>query len=314
MKIKNDIKKISFNNNLQERLPKVRGKYIPNYPLGKRTWFGVGGAAEVLFKPADKEDLIEFIKLCPKDIPLMVLGMASNLIIRDGGVSGVVIKLGGKFSEIKHEDKNITVGSGALDLNLALTALKYEIAGLEFLSGIPGTIGGALRMNAGAYGLEIKDVLISAEILFANGSVKNMTADEMGLSYRHNNLPQDVIFLGCTLKGHAGNYADIEKNMNDIKKRRLETQPIKSKTGGSTFKNPQGVKKAWQLIDEAGCRGLKIGGAEISEKHANFMVNKDAATAEDLENLGEEVIKRVYEKSGIKLLWEIKLIGIKING
>ena len=302
-----------FINRLQEKLPPVRGRITPFAHLGPMTWFGVGGAAEILFKPADKQDLIDFIKNCPKDIPVMALGVASNLIIRDGGIPGVVIRLGREFSEIKAVGTNIEAGAAALDMNVALVALKNNITGLEFLSGIPGTIGGALRMNAGAYDGETAGALLSAEVLFRDGTVRQMTAGEMGMRYRHNDLPSGVIFLGCTLRGAAGDYTAIENKMLEIKNKRGETQPIKSKTGGSTFANPA-AKKAWQLIDEAGCRGLKIGGAEMSQMHANFMLNTGHATAADLERLGEEVRQRVYAKSQIMLEWEIRRIGIPLEG
>jgi UDP-N-acetylmuramate dehydrogenase len=301
-----------FMNGLQDRLPPARGRLTPNAPLGHMTWFGVGGPAEVLFKPADKQDLIDFVKNCPADVPLTVLGVASNLIIRDGGIPGVVIRLGREFSEIKAIDNNIAAGSAALDMNVALVALKNNIAGLEFLSGVPGTIGGALRMNAGAYEGEMLNVLVTAEVLFRDGAVRQMTPQEMGMRYRHNDLPGDVIFIGGTLKGTAGEHAAIENKMMEIKTRRAASQPIKSRTGGSTFANPEG-KKAWQLIDEAGCRGLKTGGAGMSMMHANFMLNTGTATAADLERLGEEVRRRVYAKSQIMLRWEIRRIGIPLE-
>lgn len=297
---------------LKQKLPEVRGRLTYNAPLGHMTWFGVGGAAEVLFKPADKQDLIDFIKNCPKDIPVTVLGVASNLIIRDGGIPGVVIRLGREFGDIKVTGTTVTAGAAALDLNVALVCLKESVAGLEFLSGIPGTIGGALRMNAGAYGRETKDVLIAAEVLFHDGSVRQMTAAEMDMRYRHNGLPTDVIFLSCTLQGEAGEAAAIEQKITEIKTKRAESQPIKSKTGGSTFANPEGAK-AWQLIDAAGCRGLKIGGAQMSEMHANFMINTGDTTAADLERLGEKVRQKVYEQSQIMLRWEIKRIGMPLE-
>jgi UDP-N-acetylmuramate dehydrogenase len=297
---------------LLSKLPPVRGRLTPNAAIGHMTWFGVGGPAEVLFKPADKQDLIDFVKSCPAEIPITVLGVASNLIVRDGGIPGVVIRLGREFAEITATGTTITAGSAALDMNVALVALKNNITGLEFLSGVPGTIGGALRMNAGAYEGETVNVLVTAEVLFRDGTVKNMTPQEMGLRYRHNDLPSSVIFIGGTLKGMAGDPATIEARMNEIKTRRAASQPIKSKTGGSTFANPEG-HKAWQLIDAAGCRGLKIGGAEMSAMHANFMLNTGNATAADLERLGEEVRRRVYEKSQIMLRWEIKRIGIPLD-
>lgn len=300
-----------FKAGLQAKLPPVRGRLTPNAPLGHMTWFGVGGPAEILFKPADRQDLIDFVRNCPKEIPVTIFGVASNLIIRDGGIPGVVIRLGRESSEIRAVGSTIETGAAALDLNVAQVALKNNIAGLEFLSGIPGSIGGALRMNAGAYGGETKDVLVTAEVLFRDGTVKTMTPVEMGMSYRHNGLPDDVIFLGCTLKGVSGSSADIETKMADIKAKRTETQPVKAKTGGSTFANPEGAK-AWQLIDAAGCRGLRIGGAEMSKLHANFMINTGAATAADIERLGEEVRQRVYAHSKIMLRWEIKRIGMPL--
>jgi UDP-N-acetylmuramate dehydrogenase len=292
-------------------LPKVRGRLTEKAPLGPMTWFGVGGPAEVLFRPADRDDLISFIRDCPAEIPITTLGVASNLIIRDGGIPGVVIRLGGDFAKIEAHENEITAGAGALDLNVALTAAKHGLAGLEFLSGIPGTIGGALRMNAGAYGGETKDVLKTADILFRDGTVKVMTPDDMGLSYRHNALPKDVIFLSAVFKSFPGDKAEIEKRMDDIKTKRAETQPIKAKTGGSTFANPEN-NSAWKVIDTAGCRGLKIGGAEMSALHCNFMLNTGVATAADLERLGEEVRKRVAEKTGVMLRWEIKRIGVPL--
>lgn len=301
-----------FQSGIEERLPQVRGRLSYNAAIGHMTWFGVGGPAEALFKPADREDLIAFVKNCPKDIPITVLGVASNLIIRDGGIPGVVIRMGREFAQMDVDGTTVTAGAAALDLNVALTAAKHEVAGLEFLSGIPGTIGGALRMNAGAYGGETKDVLKTAEVLFPDGTVKHMTAEEMGLSYRHNDLPKDVIFLSATFEGKKDDRAAIEARMDEIKQKRGETQPIKSKTGGSTFANPDG-HKAWQLIDEAGCRGLTIGGAQMSELHCNFMINTGTATAADIERLGEEVRKRVAEKSNIMLRWEIKRIGVPLD-
>jgi UDP-N-acetylmuramate dehydrogenase len=302
-----------FNAGLVDRLPKVRGRLTPNAPIGAATWFGVGGPAEIMFKPQDKEDLINFVGACPKDIPITVLGVASNLIIRDGGIPGVVIRMGREFASIEAQDTNVAAGAAALDMNVALLAAKNSIAGLEFFSGIPGTIGGALRMNAGAYGGETKDVLIKAEVLFRDGTVKEMTAEDMGLSYRHNDLPKDVIFLGGRFKGRAGDVLEIEKRIDEIKNKRAESQPIRTKTGGSTFANPAPDKRAWQLVDEAGLRGFKVGGAQVSDMHCNFLINNGTATAADIERLGEEIRKRVAEKSGIMLRWEIKRIGIPLD-
>jgi len=301
-----------FPSGIETRLPAVRGRLSYNAAIGHMTWFGVGGPAQALFKPADRDDLIDFVKNCPKDIPVTVLGVASNLIIRDGGIPGVVIRMGREFAQIDVEGTTVTAGAAALDLNVALMAAKHELTGLEFLSGIPGTIGGALRMNAGAYGGETKDVLKTAEVLFPDGTVRHMTAAEMGLSYRHNDLPKEVIFLSATFEGKRDDRVAIEARMDEIKQKRGETQPIRSKTGGSTFANPEGLK-AWQLIDAAGCRGLTIGGAQMSALHCNFMINTGTATAADIERLGEEVRKRVAEKSNIMLRWEIKRIGVPLD-
>jgi UDP-N-acetylmuramate dehydrogenase len=298
---------------LVDRLPKVRGRLTPGAPLGPMTWFGVGGPAEVLFKPQDREDLVNFVYACPRDIPITVLGVASNLIIRDGGIPGVVIRMGREFAQIEAQDTNVLAGAAALDMNVALLAAKHSIAGLEFFSGIPGTIGGALRMNAGAYGGETKDVLIAADVLFRDGAVKEMTAADMGLSYRHNDLPEEVIFLGGRFRGQAGDLPEIERRMDEIKNKRAESQPIRTKTGGSTFANPAPDKRAWQVIDGAGLRGFRVGGAQISDMHCNFMINTGGATAADIERLGEEVRKRVAEKTGIMLRWEIKRIGIPLE-
>lgn len=296
---------------LVERLPPVRGRLSANAPLGHLTWFGVGGPAEVLFKPADRGDLVSFVKACPSDIPVTVLGVASNVIIRDGGIPGVVVRLGREFGELKAEGDIVHAGAAALDMNVALFALNHAIAGLEFFSGIPGTVGGALRMNAGAYGGETKDVLTSADVLFRDGTIQSMTAAEMGMRYRHNDLPKDVIFLGARFQGAAGESRLIEDKIDEIKRKRAESQPIRAKTGGSTFANPEG-QKAWQLIDAVGGRGLKVGGAQMSEMHANFMINTGFATAADLERLGEEIIRRVAEKSGVTLRWEIRRIGVPL--
>lgn len=267
----------------------------------------------MLFKPEDKDDLAEFVKNCPHDVPIIVLGVMSNTIIRDGGIPGVVVRLGREFARIAVEGETVSAGAGAIDMNVALACAQGGLAGLEFLSGIPGTIGGGLRMNAGAYGTEFKDVLETAEILRRDGTLAHFTPADMGMSYRKNALPADVIFLSALMRGTTGTPADIEQRILEIKTKRAETQPIRTKTGGSTFANPEGEKKAWQLIDEAGCRGLKVGQAEMSDMHCNFMINTGQATAADLERLGEEVRRRVFEKSGVMLQWEIKRIGIPLE-
>jgi UDP-N-acetylmuramate dehydrogenase len=316
--IRHTVTAAHFSGGLEKKLPPVRGRITPNAPLRQFTWLNAGGPAEILFRPADREDLIEFVKNCPKDIPITTLGVMSNVIIRDGGIPGVLIRMGREFAHIDFAGDTVRAGAAAIDMNVALACADKQVAGLEFLSGIPGTIGGGIRMNAGAYGTEIKDVLETADVLFRDGTTKNMTPAEMVMTYRRNHLPDDVIFLGGVLKGKTGATADIEKRMMEIKNRRAETQPIRTKTGGSTFANPglddpSITKKAWELIDEAGCRGLKIGQAQISDMHCNFMINTANAPAADLERLGEEVRKRVFEKSGIMLRWEIKRIGIPLE-
>jgi UDP-N-acetylmuramate dehydrogenase len=295
---------------LIDRLPAVRGRLRANAPLKDVTWFRVGGPAEVLFRPADRDDLIAFLKDRPADVPVTVLGVASNLLVRDGGVPGVVIRLLRGFVEMQADGTDVIAGAGALDLNVAKTAQQAGVAGLEFLCGVPGTIGGALRMNAGAYGTEIKDVLVAAEAVHAQtGELRTFGVEELGYSYRHSSLPAEWVFLSARLRGTAGDPETISRRMGEIQGQRGDSQPIKTATSGSTFKNPKG-HKAWQLIDQAGCRGLTMGGAQVSEKHTNFLINTGAATAADLEALGEEVRRRVYETSGVQLDWEIRRIGI----
>jgi len=301
-------------------MPSVRGRITENAPLGMAGWFRAGGTADYVFKPADIDDLKEFLGLLPADVPVSTYGVLSNTIVRDGGVRGVVIRLGRDFAGIEAlDDHTIYAGSLALDANVAKAAAQADIDGLAFYSGIPGTIGGALRMNAGCYGTETKDVLVKSYGLRRDGSDFEMTPDEMGMSYRHTETPQDVIFTGALFKGVPGQKEDILGHMNDIRTRRENSQPIREKTGGSTFANPsaEDIEKAglpegakvWQLIDSVQGRGLRVGGAIMSEKHCNFMINTGDATAADLENLGEEVRRRVYETHGIMLRWEIRRIG-----
>ncbi len=294
---------------LIHRLPAVRGRLTADAPLAGVTWFRVGGPAEVLFKPADVKDLAAFLAGKPADVPVTVIGVGSNLLVRDGGVPGVVIRLGKGFVEIEPEGEDLICGSGALDLNVALTAAQAGIGGLEFLSGVPGTIGGALRMNAGAYGREMQDVLVSAEALDARGQPQRLSHEQMGFSYRHCAVPEDWIFTRAVLRGRPSSQAEVAARMDEIKAAREASQPLRTATGGSTFANPPG-HKAWQLIDQAGCRGLRIGGAQVSEKHCNFLINTGDATAADLETLGETVRRRVFETSGIDLKWEIRRIGV----
>lgn len=299
--------------NLFANLPPVRGRLSENASLAKVTWFGVGGPAEVLFKPADAEDLAVFLQGLPRGVPVTVIGVGSNLLVRDGGVPGVVIRLGREFAKIEVNNADVICGAGALDGNVARAAQEAGVTGLEFLSGVPGTIGGALRMNAGAYGAEMKNITVSAIALDGAGNRHELSLDDLGFSYRKSAVPGDWIFVEALLRGHAGNAADIQARMDDIKNAREESQPLRTKTGGSTFKNPDG-HKAWQLIDEAGCRGLRIGGAQVSEKHCNFLINTGDATAADLENLGEEVRRRVKDTSGVELTWEIRRIGVPKKG
>ncbi|HZB93278.1 MAG TPA: UDP-N-acetylmuramate dehydrogenase [Stellaceae bacterium] len=298
---------------LVDRLPPVRGRLTAEAPLAPVTWFRVGGAAEVLFRPADAEDLAAFLAAKPVDVPVTVIGVASNLLVRDGGVKGVVVRLGRGFVEIRTEGNRVEAGAGALDLNVALTCRDAGIAGLEFMSGIPGTVGGGLRMNAGAYGREFKDVLVEAVALDGQGTRHTLPATALGLSYRHSDVPEDWIFIGARFAGEAGDATEIGRRMAEIQAAREASQPIRARTGGSTFANPPGAK-AWELIDRAGCRGLTIGGAAVSEKHANFLINAGDGTAADLENLGEEVRRRVHEASGIMLRWEIRRIGEPAGG
>ena len=294
---------------LIERLPQVRGRLNEKVPLAPVTWFRVGGAAEVMFRPADVDDLAQFLAEKPADVPVTVIGVASNLLVRDGGVPGVVVRLGRGFVEIAVDGAQVVAGGGALDLNVALTCQQAGLAGLEFMSGIPGTVGGGLRMNGGAYGREFKDVLHEAVALDGRGNRQRVPAAALGLSYRHSDAPEDWIFVSATFVGDRGDPDAIGRRMMTIQSQREATQPIRARTGGSTFANPPGAK-AWELIDAAGCRGLKRGGAMVSEKHANFLINTGDATAADLEELGEEVRRRVHAHAGVMLEWEIRRIGV----
>jgi UDP-N-acetylmuramate dehydrogenase len=293
---------------LIDRLPKVRGRLTEGSLLSAVTWFRVGGPAEVLLKPADAEDLAHFLKHKPADVPVTVIGVGSNLLVRDGGIEGVVVRLGRGFTEIRASGTTIEAGAGALDLNVALSARDAGIGGLEFLSGIPGTIGGALRMNAGAYESDVSQVLDHADALDSRGALHRLGKAEMGFTYRHSAVPEDWIFIAGAFSGRADDPKAIHERIQDIQSKREESQPVRARTGGSTFVNPMG-HKAWKLIDEAGCRGLRKGGAMVSEKHCNFLINTGDATAADIEALGEEVRRRVRDRSGVELSWEIKRIG-----
>lgn len=290
-------------------LPMVRGKLLRDEPLGPFTWFRVGGAAEVLFLPADADDLAGFLRDLPPDVPVTVLGVGSNVIIRDGGVAGVVIRLAGRaFAGIQVEANHIIAGSAALDAAVARTASKAGLAGLEFYAGIPGTIGGALTMNAGCYGAETRDVLVSAWGYDRTGARRDLALADFGYTYRHSAAPADIIWVEATFQGRPDDPAAVQARMDEITARRETTQPIREKTGGSTFKNPPG-QSSWKLVDEAGWRGKPHGGAMFSPLHSNFMINTGTATAADLEGLGEAVRADVLAKTGVDLQWEIKRIG-----
>jgi len=294
----------------RDALPAVRGRLSFDAPMAPFTWFRVGGNAEVLFRPVDLRDLTGFLAGLPETVPLTVIGVGSNLLVRDGGVPGVVIRLTGRFSAIEARNGTIIAGAGALDLTVAKTAEENGIAGLEFLSGVPGTIGGALRMNAGAFGAEMKDVTVSAEALDRSGRLHILSLADLRFTYRHCAVSEDWIFLAATLRGRLGASDDIARRMEEIRAAREEAQPQRVRTGGSTFANPEG-HSAWKLIDAAGCRGLRRGGAQVSEKHCNFLLNTGDATAADIEDLGDEVRRRVQETSGVELRWEIRRIGMR---
>jgi UDP-N-acetylmuramate dehydrogenase len=291
--------------------PKLRGRLSANAALAEATWFRVGGPAQVLFSPADEEDLAYLLSVLPGDVPVTAIGLGSNLIVRDGGIAGVVVRLGGKaFNAIEAADGfRIVAGAAAPDPFVAKGAAAAGVDGLAFLRGVPGSIGGALRMNAGAHGGEIRDALVEARGVDRAGARRVFSNAEMGFSYRHAQVADDVIFTGAVLKGRPGDPAAILGEMDRITRAREESQPIREKTGGSTFKNPPG-EKAWRLIDEAGCRGLVLGDAEVSPMHCNFLINRGGATAADIEALGEQVRRRVRETSGVELEWEIKRVGV----
>ncbi len=296
---------------LLNTLPEVRGRYIVNESMSGLTWFRVGGPADVLFSPADEEDLGHFLNNCPPEVPVLVVGVGSNLLVRDGGFRGVVIRLGRAFGKTSTEPGwQVRAGAAVPDVKVAKAALDAGIAGLSFYRGIPGTVGGALRMNGGAYGRETVDVLVEATAYDRAGARHVLSVDDMNYSYRHCGASEDLIFTQALFQGKAGDPAIIAEEMRSITQARESSQPVRSRTGGSTFKNPDGGK-AWQLIDAAGCRGLQVGGAQVSEKHCNFLINEGQASADDIETLGETVRRRVLESSGVELHWEIKRVGQK---
>ncbi len=292
-----------------EQLPTLRGRVQADALLGPATWFRVGGAAEVLVRPADVDDLAAFLRALPVEFPVVVIGAASNLIIRDGGVHGVVFRLGRGFNDIGIDGACVTAGAAALDVTVAEHAAAAGLSGLEFLSGIPGSIGGAVAMNAGAYGGEIAECLEWAEIVTRGGELLRVNAAQLAFAYRHAAVPPGAVVVRARLRATPGDPALIAARMAEIRASREATQPVRARTGGSTFRNPPDMK-AWELIDAAGCRGLTRNAAQVSEKHCNFLLNTGSATAADIEGLGEEVRRRVHAMSGISLQWEIRRIGV----
>ncbi len=292
-----------------DMLPPVRGTYTHGAPLKDLVWFRAGGAAEILFRPADLDDLSAFLAARPDQLRLTVIGVGSNLLVRDGGIPGVTVRLSSSFGKIATNGTRVRAGAAALDAGVARAAADAGIAGLEFLRGVPGTIGGALKMNAGCYGREIKDIFVEAAALDARGNKVTLTPADMAFVYRKAQVRDELIFIEALFEGTLDKPEPIRARMEELNANREASQPIRAKTGGSTFKNPPG-KKAWQLIDEAGCRGLRRGDAQVSEKHANFLINLGEAKAADIEALGEEVRARVKAKSGVALEWEIKRVGL----
>jgi len=292
-------------------LPPVRGEAMARGSLAEFIWFRTGGPAEWLVRPADEADLAQFLAALDPAIPVFPVGVGSNLIVRDGGVPGVTIRLPKSFARVTIEpDHRVRAGGAAMGITVASAARDAGTAGLEFLRGIPGTVGGAIRMNAGAYGRDVSDILIDYRVVTRSGEILTLPASELAYSYRHSALPAGAVVIEGLFGGVAGNKSDIGAEMDRIAAEREASQPLRSRTGGSTFKNPDG-DKAWRLIDAAGCRGLRLGDAEVSEKHCNFLLNLGAATAEDIEALGEEVRARVKEHSGVMLEWEIQRVGVK---
>ena len=298
---------------LANDLPKLRGRVQFDAPLAPNTWFRAGGHAEALVRPADADDLAQFLRHLPHTVPVHTIGACSNIIIRDGGLPGVTIRLARGFSTIATNAEGVTAGAAALDVTIAEQAAAAAMAGLEFLCGIPGSIGGAVAMNAGAYGGEIANVLAWADIVTRSGEQRRLSAADLSMTYRHASLPVDAIVVRAQLVARPGSAAVIASRMAEIREDRERSQPVRARTGGSTFRNPQphfSTHKAWELIDAAGCRGLTRGGAQVSEKHCNFMINTGTATAADLEGLGEEVRRRVLAATGVRLEWEIRRIGV----
>lgn len=300
---------------LDGKLSGLRGRLTPDTGMDKITWFRAGGPAQVLFQPADEEDLSTFLKAVPEEIPILVVGIGSNLLIRDGGVPGFVVRLSAKgFGEVEQvSDTQLRAGAATPDKRVAAAALDAGLAGFHFYHGIPGGIGGALRMNAGANGVETRERVVEVRALDRNGEVHVLSNADMGYAYRHSSAPSDMIFTSVLFEGVPGEPDEIRRAMDEVQHHRKTVQPVREKTGGSTFKNPEGTS-AWKEIDKAGCRGLRVGGAQMSEMHCNFMINTGTATGHDLETLGETVRAKVFENSGIRLHWEIKRLGLFREG
>ncbi|HMP56230.1 MAG TPA: UDP-N-acetylmuramate dehydrogenase [Novosphingobium sp.] len=294
---------------MADALPRVAGKLTADAPLAPLVWFKSGGKAQWLFEPRDRADLQGFLRDLPPDVPIMALGLGSNLIVRDGGVPGVVVRLGKAFAQVARvDDLTLDCGGGTSGILVSSTARDAGIAGLEFLRSIPGTVGGFVRMNGGAYGGEVKDILVDCDVVLRSGDLVTLPVADLHYSYRHSDLPEGAIVVAARFRGRAGDPAAIQAEMDRISASREASQPLRSKTGGSTFKNPEGAK-AWELVDRAGCRGLTLGGAQVSEKHTNFLINTGAATSAEIEALGEEVRRRVKANSGVELEWEIQRVG-----
>lgn len=295
---------------MADTLPRVAGKFTPNAPLAPLVWFKSGGTAEWLFEPRDLADLQGFLRDLEPATPVMALGLGSNLIVRDGGVPGVVVRLGKAFAKVTaHDATTLDCGGGASGILVSSTARDNGIAGVEFLRSIPGTVGGFVRMNGGAYGGEVKDILIDCDVVLRSGELVTLAAADLHYTYRHSDLPDGAIVVAARFRGRPGEPSAIQAEMDRIAASREASQPLRSKTGGSTFKNPPG-HKAWQLVDQAGCRGLTLGGAQVSEKHTNFLINTGTATSTEIEALGDEVRRRVKDNSGIELEWEIQRVGL----
>jgi len=292
-----------------DTLPAVRGKLTAKAPLAPLVWFKSGGPADWLFEPKDADDLAGFLRDLDPAIPVMALGLGSNLIVRDGGFPGVVVRLGKAFAKVEAVDAtSLRCGGGASGILVSSTARDAGIAGMEFLRSIPGTVGGFVRMNGGAYGREVKDILVECDVVLRDGTLKTLPLDALGFTYRHSTLPEGAVVVSATFRGHPEAPDVVQAEMDRISAAREASQPLRSKTGGSTFKNPEGAK-AWELVDRAGCRGLTLGGAQVSEKHTNFLINTGEATSADIEALGEEVRRRVKGQSGVTLEWEIQRVG-----